>query len=99
MRRPSVNNFGKNFALWIIIGLLLLALFNLFQTSGGRSSPNQVPYSDLVRAVEQKDIRNATVQGDQITGNYTDGRTFTTTVPSGSNIADRMADAGVSVQI
>ena len=24
-----MNNFGKNLALWIIIGLLLIALFNL----------------------------------------------------------------------
>ena len=27
-----MNNFGKNLALWIVIGLLLVALFNLFQT-------------------------------------------------------------------
>ena len=26
-----MNNFGKNLALWVIIGLLLIALFNLFQ--------------------------------------------------------------------
>ena len=32
----SVNNFGKNLALWIVIGLLLVALFNLFQTSSNR---------------------------------------------------------------
>jgi ATP-dependent Zn protease len=30
-RAPDVNNFGKNLALWVIIGLLLVALFNLFQ--------------------------------------------------------------------
>lgn len=30
-RAPNVNNFGKNLALWVIIGLLLVALFNLFQ--------------------------------------------------------------------
>ena len=32
----GVNNFGKNLALWIVIGLLLVALFNLFQTSSSR---------------------------------------------------------------
>ncbi len=33
-----MNNFGKNLALWIVIGLLLVALFNLFQTSSNRGT-------------------------------------------------------------
>ena len=36
-RPGTVNNFGKNLALWIIIGLLLVALFNLFQSTSTRT--------------------------------------------------------------
>ena len=94
-----MNNFGKNIALWIIIGLLLIALFNLFQSSGGSRTQSSVAYSELLTAVESGQIQDATVQGDQVVGHYTDGRTFTTTLPENSNIADRMADADVRVQV
>ena len=32
-KTETVNNIGKNLALWMIIALLLIALFNLFQSS------------------------------------------------------------------
>ncbi len=37
-RASTVNNVGKNLALLIVIGLLVVALFNLFQTSSSRVS-------------------------------------------------------------
>lgn len=48
-----MNNFGKNLALWIIIGLLLVALFNLFQSSSTRSPQASVPFSDFLNEVER----------------------------------------------
>lgn len=98
MRRESVNNFGKNFALWIIIGLLLLALFNLFQTSGGRSSQGELAYSALVKAVEDKQIADARIQGNTISGHYTNGQNFQTYAPDGTDIVNRMTESGVLVQ-
>ena len=44
-----MNNFGRNLALWVIVALLLVALFNLFQPSGSSSrSAQQVAYSDFL---------------------------------------------------
>ncbi|WP_437380015.1 ATP-dependent zinc metalloprotease FtsH [Inquilinus limosus] len=93
-----MNNFGKNFALWIIIGLLLLALFNLFQTSGGRSSQGELAYSELVKSVEDKQIADARIQGNTISGHYTNGQSFQTYAPDGTDIVNRMTEAGVRVQ-
>ncbi|MFE0757767.1 ATP-dependent zinc metalloprotease FtsH [Inquilinus sp. NPDC058860] len=101
MRRPSVNNFGKNFALWIIIGLLLLALFNLFQSSGGRSPQGELAYSDLVTAVEKGQVLDAKVQGNTVIGHYNQnggGGSFQTYVPDGTDIVNKMTQAGVRVQ-
>ncbi|WP_186002482.1 ATP-dependent zinc metalloprotease FtsH [Mycobacterium sp. KBS0706] len=101
MRRPSVNNFGKNFALWIIIGLLLLALFNLFQSSGGRAPQGELAYSDLVTAVEKGQVGDAKVQGNTVSGHYNQtggGGTFSTYVPDGTDIVNKMTQAGVKVQ-
>ena len=56
-----MNNFGKNLVLWIIIGILLVALFNLFQNSTNRSSANQKDYSEFVEAVERSQVANVTL--------------------------------------
>jgi len=96
-----VNNFGKNFALWIIIGLLLLALFNLFQSSGGRAPQGELAYSDLVTAVEKGQVGDAKVQGNTISGHYNQsggGGSFQTYFPEGTDIVNKMTQAGVKVQ-
>ena len=49
----GVNNFGKNLALWIVIGLLLVALFNLFQTSSNRGPQSTLAFSDFVTDVNR----------------------------------------------
>src|SRR5229473_3477108 len=59
----TVNNFGKNLALWIIIGLLLVALFNLFQSSANRGSPNLMPYSEFVDQVNKGQVSGGRAMG------------------------------------
>ena len=46
-----MNIFGKNLALWIIIGLLLVALFNLFSNSQSRGPHAQLAFSDFLGEV------------------------------------------------
>ena len=38
----------RNFALWVIIVLLLLALFTLFQNPGQRASSQDISFSQLL---------------------------------------------------
>src|SRR5438034_10507974 len=77
----TVNNFGKNLALWIVIGLLLVALFNLFQTSSTRGPQSTLAFSDFVTDVNRGQVTDVTIQGDNINGHFTDGRAFTTYAP------------------
>ncbi len=67
-----MNNFGKNLALWIIIGLLLVALFNLFQTSSTRGPQSTLAFSDFVTDVNRGQVTDVTIQGSSITGHMTD---------------------------
>ena len=43
-----MNKFGRNIALWIVIGVLLVALFNLFQNNTSRSSYSSLAFSDFL---------------------------------------------------
>jgi len=92
-----VNNLGKNLALWLIIGLLLVALFNLFQGSGDQSGQQSIPYSDFVAAVDQGRVSDVTMKGNQISGNFQDGRSFSTYAPPGSDVVQRLTDADVGI--
>src|SRR3954462_6977094 len=69
----------RNFALWVIIVLLLLALFTLFQNPGTRTSASDISFSQLLTDVDQGRVRDVTIQGPEIHGTYTDGRGFNTT--------------------
>jgi cell division protease FtsH len=93
----SVNNFGKNLALWIVIGLLLVALFNLFQTSSNRGPQSTLAFSDFATDVNRGQVTDVTIQGNNITGHFTDGRAFTTYSPTDPNLVTRLMDKGVRI--
>jgi len=96
-----VNNFGKNLALWIIIGLLLVALFNLFQSSTSHAPQNSLAYSEFVADVAKGQVREVTIQGGgqggTVNGKFTDGRAFSTYVPNDPNLVGRLLDKGVTI--
>jgi cell division protease FtsH len=93
-----VNNFGRNLALWVIVALLLVALFNLFQPSGGgRVSAQQVAYSDFLNEVNNGQVREVSIQGRTLTGTLTDGRTFQTYTPEDPALVSRLTEKNVRV--
>ena len=63
----------RNFALWVIIVLLLLALFTLFQNPGQRASSQDISFSQLLTEVDQGHVRDVVIQGPEIHGTFTNG--------------------------
>jgi cell division protease FtsH len=93
-----LNSFAKNLALWVIIALLLVALFNLFQGSSGRGTQQTMAYSDFIAAVDRGLIANVTIEGDDITGNRKgDGGEFKTFAPKDPKLIERLTAAGVQI--
>ncbi|MGF1563280.1 MAG: ATP-dependent zinc metalloprotease FtsH [Geminicoccaceae bacterium] len=92
-----MNNFSKNLALWVIIGLLLIALFNLFQNPSGRGPQTSLAFSDFLAEVEEGRVSDVTIQGNNITGHFSDGRTFSTYAPSDPDLVPSLRDNGVRI--
>ncbi|MEM7225051.1 MAG: ATP-dependent zinc metalloprotease FtsH [Pseudomonadota bacterium] len=90
-------NFSRNAVLWIIILLLLFALFNLFQGTTNRGATPPVAYSDFVEDVKQGKVRDITMQGPKVTGHYTDGRTLQTYAPEDASLMPLLLEHGVEV--
>ena len=93
-----MSNFGRNLALWVIVALLLVALFNLFQPAGtGSRSQTQVAYSDFINEVNAGHVRDVVIQGRTVSGQLTDGRAFSTYTPEDPQLVSRLTDKGVRV--
>ena len=92
-----MNPNFRNFALWVIIVLLLLALFTLFQNPGQRSQPNDISFSQLLTEVDNGRVRGVVIEGPNISGQYTDGSQFQTYAPSDPSLVKRLYDKGVSI--
>ena len=51
-----MKNFSKNIILWVVIGLLLIALFNLFQNSSSTNQSKEISFSDFLIAADNGNI-------------------------------------------
>src|SRR6516225_1459201 len=87
----------RNFALWVIIVLLLLALFTLFQNPGQRTTSQDISFSQLLNEVDQGRVRDVLIQGPEIHGTFTDGRSFQTYAPNDPSLIQRLYGKGVSI--
>ncbi len=72
-----MNSRVKNLIFWVVVGLFMILLFNLF-TFQGQSPDEEVKFSEFVSKVEQGDVREVTIRGSYINGMFKDGRPFKT---------------------
>src|ERR1700675_1827859 len=92
-----MSNFGRNLALWVIIALLLVVLFNLFQPGVNHSNSTQIAYSDFITEVNGGRVRDVVIQGRTVSGQLNDGRTFQTYTPDDPALVKTLTDKNVRV--
>ena len=72
-----MNSRVKNLIFWVVVGLFMILLFNLF-TFQGQSPDEEVKFSEFVAKVEQGEVREVTIRGNHLNGVFKDGRLFKT---------------------
>jgi cell division protease FtsH len=93
-----MNPNYRNLALWAIIAVLLIALFNLFQTPQQRGAAREVAYSEFLQDVNGGRVKSVTIAGDRITGTYSDNSTsFQTYSPGDPALVQRLEDKNVTI--
>jgi cell division protease FtsH len=88
---------ARNIAFWVVLFLLILALFNLFSGSGNTLQSQNISYSEFVRAVESEQVSRATLDGEQIRYRSTDGRDYVTIKPEDAQVTDLLIANNVPV--
>ncbi len=90
-----MNPFFKNIALWLVICLILLLIFNIF--SQGPSNEKEYVFSDFWARVEKGEIAEVTVKGNEYRGKLQDGTTFRTYAPDDRELLPEIRKRGIKI--
>lgn len=90
-----MSGFGRNLAIWLIIGLLMVALFNIFQGSSNKGPIDTLVYSQFISKVDNKEVARVKIQGNRVVGYYNNGTKFMVNTQGDTKLADLLTEKGI----
>ena len=91
-----MNNLIKNVAIWLVIALVLMTVFNQFSTR--QSTQKAMEYSQFIEEVKQGHIAKVTIEGRVLKGVKSTGERFTTYSPSDPWLVSDLLKNGVIIE-
>ena len=92
-----MNTFYKNLSMWLVIGLSMIMLFQLFSTP--QRPTESITYSEFWSSVESGVINRVHIQGGEITGTAQDGRPFRTVAPDDAELIPMLRESRVDISV
>ncbi|WP_299351726.1 ATP-dependent zinc metalloprotease FtsH [uncultured Shimia sp.] len=89
---------ARNIAFWVVLFLLILALFNLFSGGNSTMQSRAVGYSDFVASVEAGQVASVTLDGEQIRYRTADGSDYVSIMPQDAAVTELLLAEGVPIQ-
>ncbi len=74
-----MNTFYKNLSLWLVIGLVVVFLFNLFNKP--QDQIPEISYSDFIQFIQKGEVSKVVFDGEKIMGSFVNQSPFRTAVP------------------
>ena len=91
------NGNIRNFIVWTILAFSLLGLYNLIDNPAVINEKTEITFSQLLAEVDSGNVVDVEISGDNISGHYSDGRSFETFSPSDPTLIERLYNRGVSI--
>ena len=91
-----MNNLIKNVAIWLVIALVLMTVFNQF--SARQQQNTSMEYSQFIEEVKQGNVAKVTIEGRVLKGVKSNGSKFTTYSPSDPWLVSDLLKAGVIIE-
>lgn len=91
-----MNNMFKNIAIWLVVALVLMTVFNQF--SSRQVAQTQMDYSQFIEEVKQGQIAKVVIENHVIKGAKNDGKRFSTYAPSDPWMVSDLLKNGVAVE-
>jgi len=90
-----LNPLQKNIALWLVISLVFVMVYHLFNQP--KTAQTEMIYSDFVSSVDKGQVAEVTIQGDHISGRLTSGTFFKTYAPKDAGVIPLLKEKGVRI--
>ena len=90
-----LSPFYKNLALWLVISLMMILLFNLFNQP--RTSQEKVIFSEFLAALERGEVKEVTIQGNNLYGRYANRKEFKTYAPNYPDLIKALKEKDVKI--
>ena len=92
-----MNDLAKNLLLWLVIAVVLMAVFNSFSTPGAATS--ELSYNQFIEEVKDGRVSEVNIAEDRIsvTGKRTDNSVFTTAAPNDTRLLDTLFENNVEI--
>ncbi|MCP5269579.1 MAG: ATP-dependent metallopeptidase FtsH/Yme1/Tma family protein [Zoogloeaceae bacterium] len=91
-----MNNMFKNLAVWMVIGLVLMTVFNQF--NGRQVTQNSMEYSQFIDEVKQGRIAKVTIEGRTLKATTTEGKKIMTYAPPDLWLVSDLLKHGVNIE-
>ncbi len=91
-----MNNMLKNLVIWLVIGLVLMTVFNQFNTRQSVQSP--LEYSQFLEEVKAGRISKVTIEGRQLKATTNEGKRVTSYSPGDIWLVSDLLKYGVKVE-
>ena len=88
----------RNIAFWLVLFVLVVALFNVFSSGSNLTSSKEVSYSEFLIQVEKGNVSAVRLDGERIIVRDSGGNTYQVIQPSGASTVQKLEDAGVEIQ-
>jgi len=88
---------AKNLILWVVIAVILMAVFNSF--SPRTEAPSTVTYSEFLHAVQQGQVQKVEIDDNTIQWHTRDKQTFVTHAPADDNLINDLINHDVEIEV
>ncbi len=91
-----MNPFYKNLALWLVVTLMVVMLFNLFNQH--QLSDSSLSYSELLSMVESERIGEVVIQGQELFVTDINNKKFKVFAPQDADLIRMLRNKGIAIK-
>ena len=96
-----MNQTGRNILTWVAIGFLLIFFYQTFmegQQGGFGEQVQELSYTEFVENAQSGMVNSVTITGQKLDGEFSDGTGFTSFMPQGENLVERLEGTDVRIK-
>ena len=93
-----MNQFNKNISLWLVIVLMIVMIYNIFNNQNNNAVKTSIGYSDFLAMVENQRVKDVVIQGHNLDITDTNGTKYSSFAPADGDLINILRKNGVDIK-